>query len=141
MRLLRGLQRNEMPGHKTPISKHKRIRESEFPKLNPIRQVQKIENYRDYKLILYIPIITQTSMTHLGFLDHDFFAFSLKRRSRTDKTSFLFETPQMAIDFYLDKMYFKDSRTEWDGFANIKAYKVYVTALTFVYDAIYKRST
>lgn len=106
--------------------------------MNPIRQIQKIENYRGYKIILYVPIVTVHDMTHLGFLDKDFFAFRLKRKSRTDKTSFLFDTPQKAIDHYLDKMYFKDSKIEWDGFANIKAYKVYMTSLKFVYDSIYK---
>jgi hypothetical protein len=118
--------------------KHKRVRESEFPKMNPIRQVQKIENYRGYKIILYLPIITGDSMTHFGYLDRDFFAFKLRKKSRTDKTSFLFDTPHMAIDYYLDKMYFKNSQMEWDGFANINEYKTLVTALKFVYDSLYK---
>ncbi len=119
--------------------KHKRIRSSEFPKLNPIRNVQRIENYRGYKLILYVPLITANYMAHFGYLDRDFFAFKLKAKNKLDRTSFLFDTPQKAIDFYLDTMYFKDSKTEWDGFANINAYKTHINCLKFVHDLIYNK--
>lgn len=110
----------------------RRVTQANYYKINPIRQIQRIENYRGYKLILYLPVILDKHISHLGYMDKDFFGYKAKVTSSTGIT------PQAAIDFYLDVMYFKDPSLDYSTFKNDNKYKIYMNSLQLLYDTIYK---
>jgi hypothetical protein len=103
-------------------------------RLNLIKQVQRIEGYRGYKLILYINCYP---FAHMGYLDQDFFAV---------ETTEKYLSPTEAIDYYLDKTFFHTPALEMDMFLNYKQnkkeiFKPYVNAVRYVYDQIYKKKS
>ena len=113
----------------------RRVSQANYYRLNPIRNIQRIENYRDYKLILYLPVVIDKHIAHLGYLDHDFFGYKAKLASSTGIT------PQQTIDYYLDIMYFKSPELDYVTFKNDNNYKIYVNSLQLLYDSIYNIKT
>jgi hypothetical protein len=103
----------------------------DLSRLNLIKQVQRIENYRGYKLILYINCYP---FGHMGYLDDDFFAI---------ETMGKYLSPTEAIDHYLDKTFFHNPALEMDMFLNYRSnkkeiYRPYVNAVRYVHDQIKK---
>lgn len=89
----------------------------DYGPLNSVKKVQVIKNYRGYKLILFVKPFANS---YIGYLDDDFFGFIVTEKDSTEK--WMMDARQ-AIDYYLDKLFFKDSGGEYVYFKNNPEYK------------------
>lgn len=99
-----------------------------FEQINPVRKVEKIENYRGYDIIYFLRPFANT---YMGFLGDDFFGFTV---AADDKEKYWLMDAKEAIDYYLDKVPFKLPTLEYDIFSRKEEYKPFITALKFVLD-------
>ena len=96
--------------------------------INPLRQIQTLENYRGYSKILFIrPFMN----TYLGYLDNDFFGFIVSEKQQGDQQKYYLMEAKEAIDYYLDRTFFHNSELEYDTFYSRTEYRPYCTALKF----------
>lgn len=101
----------------------------DLTRLNTVKQVKKIENYRGYKRCL---VLTPNSNPyfHCGYLDSQFFAYVSSGYN-------LYETPEQVIDNYLKiPEIFRNSSLEYDIFR--KEYKLYMNSVKIAYESIIK---
>ena len=98
-----------------------------FEPINPVRKVEKIENYRGFDVIYFLRPFANT---YLGYLGDQFFGYTV---SKKDERYWLMDAKQ-AIDYYLDKVPFKVSTLEYDMFIRKEEYKSYINALKLVKD-------
>jgi hypothetical protein len=106
---------------------------SDYSKINFVKQVEKFENHRGYKLILYIRPFYDT---HMGYImDNDAF-FGFKHPNPKSMLESL-----EAIDYYLDKVpeIFRNPSLEYDMFSSKELFKPYLNALNFVRDESKKK--
>ena len=96
-----------------------------FEPINPVRKVEKIENYRGYDTIYFLRPFANT---YLGYLGDQFFGYTVPK---TDDRYWLMDAKE-AIDYYLDKMFFHNSVLEYDTFSRKEEYKSYINALKMV---------
>ena len=97
----------------------------DYSKLNLVKQITELKDYRDYKRILFI---SPVAGTYLGYLDSNFFGFSVPEGAQP---RYLFMELQEAVDYYLDhfSILFRNSYLEYNNF--ITNFKPYITALKF----------
>lgn len=100
----------------------------DYSKINPIKQVKTIENYRGYKKILFLRPFANT---YLGYLDDDFFGFTVRKGDDKNMKYWLME-PQQAVDYYLDRTFFHNPVLEYDTFRARPEYHMYLNALKLV---------
>lgn len=96
-------------------------------RLNTIKQVQQIENYRGYnKCLVLTPNVNP--YFHCGYLDDAFFAFTSSANA-----AFL-ETPQQVVDYYLQiNPIFRNSTLEWNIYS--KDYKLFINSVKVAYES------
>lgn len=107
------------------FQKRAKYTEQDYSKLNLIKQIQVLENYRGYKKILFI---RQSPNTYLGYLDNEFFGYELPAGT---ETKYWFMEAKEAVDYYLDKTFFHIPTIEYDTFIKIKDCYPYITALKY----------
>lgn len=107
-----------MPDRKTVWSGH------DLSRLNTIKQVKTIDNYRDHNLCLVLTPISNPFF-HCGYIDDKFFAF---------KATELLQTPQQVLDYYLDKIpeFFHNSELEYVTYS--KDYKLFMNSVKIAYE-------
>lgn len=96
----------------------------DYSKINFVKQVQKLYNYRGYKKI----IIFCTMDVYMGYKDDEFFAFRLPSGS---KKTFL--APKEAVDYYEDKIFIKSPQLDYKTFKPLKQYNWILESVNLVY--------
>lgn len=91
-----------------------------------MRRVVRLYDYRGYGLVLYLAILEPKYIVHIGYLDDSFFGYKIKRPSSTE------QSPQTAIDHYLDTFYFKSPELDYSIFSNDNKYKLEMASINFI---------
>jgi hypothetical protein len=104
-----------------------RSKEIDYSKINPVKAIEEIKDYRGYKRILFL---RPFSNTYMGYLDNQFFGFTVREE---DTRHWLME-PKEAVDYYLDNTFFQNPTLEYDIFVSKPTYKGYVNALKLKFD-------
>lgn len=107
------------------MNDQKRGSSANFEQINPVRKVEKIQDYRGYDTIYFLRPFANT---YLGYLGDQFFGYIV---SADDKRYWLMDAIQ-AIDHYLDKIFFHNSVLEYDMFMRKEEYRAYINALKLV---------
>lgn len=93
-----------------------------YEPLNIARKIEVIENFRDYKKILFLrPFMN----TYIGFLDDVFFGFTVEEK---DISKWGMDA-KTAIAYYLDHFFFRDPVSEFNYFNLNPEYKAAVNSL------------
>jgi hypothetical protein len=104
-----------------------RSREIDYSKINPVKAIEEIEDYRGYSRILFL---RPFSNTYMGYLDNQFFGFTVREE---DTRHWLMEAKE-AIDHYLDNTFFHNSSLEYNTFVSKPMYRPYVNSLQLKFD-------
>lgn len=106
-----------------------------YERLNPIHAVKIIENYTppapyniDTPLIKKIIFLRPFANTYMGYLDNDFFGFTV---SETVQKYWLME-PKAALDHYFTHIFFHNPKLEYDMFKAKGIYDLYLSAIKMV---------
>lgn len=91
-----------------------------------LEKVETLENYRGYKKILFI---RPYSNVYLGYLDNQFFGYKVRK---DDGIQYWIMDIKKAVDYYIDKVFFKNPVLEYDTFLRIKEYGPSVKLLDMV---------
>lgn len=109
-----------------------RSKEVDYAKINPVKSIEEIKDYRGYKRILFL---RPFSNTYMGYLDNQFFAFTVREG---DNKHWLMDARE-AVDHYLDNTFFHNSGLEYSAFFSKPIYRGYLASLTFVKDQYDKK--
>jgi hypothetical protein len=104
-----------------------RSREQDYSKINPVKSIEEIKDYRGYKRILFL---RPFSNTYLGYLDNSFFGFTVREE---DNKHWLMDAKE-AVDYYLDNTFFHNSGLEYSTFFSKPIYRGYLNALKLKFD-------
>jgi len=113
----------------------------DYSKLNLVKQVKVLENYKGYSKIYYIkPFIN----THFAYLDGMFMGFTVPA-PRTDQKYMdlmFMDTPEQAIDHYHKTihMVFRNPGLEYSQFFSKDEFRPYIQALKFKMDSDNKKN-
>ena len=99
----------------------------DYSKLNLVKQITELKDYRDYKRILFI---SPNTGTYLGYLDKDFFGFSVPEGAQP---RYLFMDVKEAVDYYLNhfSLIFRNPYLEYMSFNGKPEFIPYLSALKF----------
>jgi hypothetical protein len=103
-------------------------REQDFSKINPIKSIQELKDYRGYKRILFLRPFANT---YMGYLDDEFFGYTVRDQDGVSRWGM---EAKEAIDYYLDKTFFHNPSLEWSTFMAKPLYRGYVNALRLKFD-------
>ena len=98
-----------------------------YSKINMIKSIVELKDYRGYKRILFL---RPFSNTYMGYLDNQFFGYTVP----VEDTKHWLMEPKDAIDHYLDKTFFHNSSLEYNTFISKPLYRPYVNALQLKFD-------
>lgn len=108
----------------------------DYSAINFVKKVQLLANYKvksankTYKRILFT---RPFSNTYMGYLDGEFFGFTVPEGS--DTKYWLMDVDE-ALDYYFKKTWFHNSSLEYDIFNSKPEYKPYINALKYRLDNI-----
>ena len=99
----------------------------DYSKLNLVKQIIELKDYRDYNHILFISPVPGT---YLGYLGNDFFGFMVPEGAGRE---FLFMSAKEAIDYYLNhfSLIFRNTYLEYMSFNGKPEFMPYLSALKF----------
>jgi len=103
---------------------------TDYSKLNLVKSIIELKNYRGYNKILFL---RPFSNTYMGYLGDDFFGFTVPDGGEQGTKHWLME-PKEAIDHYLDKTFFHNSSLEYNTFISKPLFRPYVNALRLKLD-------
>ena len=94
---------------------------SSFSKINLVKQIDELKDYRGYKRILVI----KADNVYMGYLDGDYFGYTVPEG--------LFMTPEQVVDYYFKNFHpiFHNSEIEYNEFNSKETYRPYITALKY----------
>lgn len=99
----------------------------DYSKINLVKSIIELKNYRGHKRILFI---RPFSNTYMGYLDNDFFGYTVQE----GKQQLWLMDPEEAIDHYIDNIPFKYPSLEYDTFYSKPMYRPYMNALKLKFD-------
>jgi len=103
---------------------------TDYSKLNLVKSIIELKNYRGYNKILFL---RPFSNSYMGYLDNDFFGFTVPNGGEQGTKHWLME-PKEAIDHYLDKTFFHNPSLEYNTFISKPLFRPYVNALRLKFD-------
>ena len=104
-----------------------RSKEVDYAKINPVKSIEEIKDYRGYKRILFL---RPFSNTYMGYLDNHFFGFTVREG---DNKHWLMDARE-AVDHYLDNTFFHNSGLEYSTFFSKPIYRGYLNSLKLKFD-------
>ena len=102
---------------------------TDYSKLNLVKSIIELKNYRGFKKILFL---RPFSNTYMGYLGDEFFAFTVPEGE--NNTKYWLMEPKEAIDHYLDKTFFHNPSLEYNTFISKPLFRPYVNALRLKFD-------
>lgn len=113
---------------------------TDYSKINLVKQIKELKNYREYKRIL----VLQFGNVYMGYLGEEFFGYKIPSLDPDEKDEakkirqreLWFMTPEQAVDYYFEHFHsiFQNSQLEYNTFAAKKEYKPYMNALKMKLD-------
>jgi len=97
----------------------------DYSKLNFVKHIQRLENYRGHKTIIFYPAYD----CYMGYMDDDFFAFQVPKNVQKKILS-----PTEVVDYYKDKIFLKSPEIDFNTFVAIERLAPFMNAVRFVYD-------